>query len=156
LRAAIWRQLKQLGAIYLRDGVCVLPAEPSLRTRLAAVADKVRDFGGDATLAEHAELDAQTAQRVRQQSREARQLEYLAVRESSAALSTHIRLESRHRDLRPGELRDLASDLAKLRRWLAQISARDYFSADGAHAAGQAIDTCTEELTTARPSELVS
>src|SRR4051794_27234862 len=86
LRAYIWRQLKQLGAIYLRDGVCVLPDEPVTRTRLVAIADRVRDVGGEATLAEHAELDPQTAQRVRAQSREARQLEYAAVLDSSAAL----------------------------------------------------------------------
>ena len=154
LRASIWRQLKQLGAIYLRDGVCVLPDEPGVRTRLLTVADRVRDFGGEAALAENAELDSQTAYRVRERSREARQLEFAALLDSVASLSAHIRRESRHRDLRPGELRDLVNDLSKLRRWHAQISARDYFSADGAREALQAIDTCTQELTTARPSEL--
>jgi DNA-binding transcriptional regulator PaaX len=41
LRAAIWRELKKLGAVYLRDGVCVLPAGEATSGALAAVAARV-------------------------------------------------------------------------------------------------------------------
>ena len=30
-RAAIWRELKKVGAPYLRDGVCILPERPETR-----------------------------------------------------------------------------------------------------------------------------
>ena len=114
LRALIWRRLKELGAIYLRDGVCVLPDQADTRARLRLVANKVREFGGQATLAEHAELNATTVELVREQSQEARQLEYVALADAARSLAAHVAHERRHRDLQPAELRGLASDLGKL------------------------------------------
>ena len=156
LRALIWRRLKELGAVYLRDGVCVLPDQAAPRAGLHAVAGKVREFGGQATLAEHAELDAATVQLVCEQSREARHLEYAAVVQDAGNLAAHIAHERRHRDLQAAELRGLASDLGKLRRWIQQISARDYFAADGAGQAWQALAECEAMLVDARLPEVVT
>src|SRR6266545_3366096 len=49
-RTYIWRQLRGLGAVYLQDACCVLPRTPESERRLGAVAAKVREFGGAATL----------------------------------------------------------------------------------------------------------
>jgi hypothetical protein len=155
LRALIWRKLKQLGAVYLRDGVCVLPDQTATRADLRAIADNVRAFGGHASLAEHAELDAPTVQFVHEQSRAARQLEYAALIDSAAALAAHVHREHRHRDLQPTEVRGLASDLVKLRRWHEQISARDYFAADGAVQALHALRDSEAALADAREPQTV-
>lgn len=155
LRALIWRRLKELGAVYLRDGVCVLPDQAAPRAGLQAIAGKVREFGGQATLAEHAELDADTVQLVYEQSRAARRLEYAAVAHDAGNLAAHTTHERRHRDLQAAELRGLASDLGKLRRWNQQIATRDYFAADGATAATQALAECEAVLAEARTLEPV-
>ena len=156
LRALIWRRLKELGAIYLRDGVCVLPDKADTRARLRLVANKVREFGGQATLAEHAELNATTVELVREQSQEARQLEYVALADAARSLAAHVAHERRHRDLQPAEFRGLASDLGKLRRWIQQISARDYFGADGADEVRQALADCEAMLADALLPEAVA
>jgi hypothetical protein len=145
-RAFIWRLLKKLGAVYLRDGVCVLPDRADTRVGLHGVAEKVREFGGQASLVEDAQIDASTVDLVRERSREARQAEYTALVEAGALLAAHITREARHRDLTSAELTILKGDLLKLRRWRDQIGARDYFSADRAAEADQTLTHCRAVL----------
>jgi hypothetical protein len=145
-RAFIWRLLKKLGAVYLRDGVCVLPDRADTRVGLHGVAEKVREFGGQASLVEDAQIDASTVDLVRERSREARQAEYTAVVEAGTSLAAHINREARHRDLTSAERTILEGDLLKLRRWRNQIRARDYFSADRAADADQILTQCRAVL----------
>ena len=154
-RAFIWRALKKVGAVYLRDGICVLPDQIATRSALSTVADKVREFGGHASLALDATLDPATDDLVRQRAREARQLEYAAVVEAGTALIAHIRRESRHRAVSATELHLLLADVVKLRRWRDQVLGRDYFSAPGAVPAETilvACETALEELSAATVS----
>jgi len=63
-RAAIWRALKQAGAVYLRDGVCALPQREDTAATLRAIAAKVEEFAGQATLVESARLAAARAEAI--------------------------------------------------------------------------------------------
>src|SRR5579884_2159976 len=49
-RAYVWRELKRLGGVYLRDGVAILPRRPDLEERLQVVADRIVEFEGSADL----------------------------------------------------------------------------------------------------------
>src|SRR5206468_4312943 len=60
-RAYVWRELKKVGAVYLRDGVCVLPQREEAVRALTDLVVKVHEFGGRATLIQHAALDDQRA-----------------------------------------------------------------------------------------------
>jgi len=53
-RAFIWRELKKVGAVYLRDGVCVLPEGEATAAAFRAIAAKIEEFEGEATLIERA------------------------------------------------------------------------------------------------------
>src|SRR5438067_6952667 len=75
-RAFIWRELKKAGAVYLRDGVCALPERPETAAVLSAVAAKVDEFGGEATLIEAANLPLARAERIIKESQDARKQEY--------------------------------------------------------------------------------
>src|ERR1700682_1997543 len=55
-RAFIWRELKKVGAPYLRDGVCILPERPDTLELAGVIAAKVEEFGGEATLVSGAHL----------------------------------------------------------------------------------------------------
>jgi hypothetical protein len=126
-RAAIWRELKKVGAVYLRDGVCVLPARPETGAALRAVAARVEEFGGEATLVENAQLEPRRAASVIAQARAARASEYADIRHEVEQLWEYLQREPTHRDITIGEIDELVSDLAKLRRWRQQVVARDYF-----------------------------
>jgi hypothetical protein len=151
-RAFVWRMLKKLGAVYLRDGVCVLPDRPESGAGLQAVAEKALEFGGQAALVTDAQLDPATIEAVRQEAQHARRAEYTAVVEAGSALVAHIRRESRHRDLGPSELELVENDLVKLRRWRDQIRARDYFSAEAGAEAEDVLAECRAALDSLRAS----
>lgn len=46
LRVQVWRKLRSLGALYLQQSVCLLPAQPKVVTQLRRLADRVRHQGG--------------------------------------------------------------------------------------------------------------
>src|SRR4051812_990657 len=45
-RATVWREIKKLGAVYLRDGVCVLPDQPGTLMNLRALASRIEGMDG--------------------------------------------------------------------------------------------------------------
>jgi hypothetical protein len=49
-RVAVWRKLKYLGALYLQDGVAVLPEDAVTREQMEWLQVRVREAGGEATL----------------------------------------------------------------------------------------------------------
>jgi len=129
-RAAIWRELKKVGAPYLRDGVCILPERADTRERLDAIAAKVEEFAGEATLVSGARLSETRATALVEQFRAARAEEYDEIAREADRLIEHVARETEHRQFTYAELEELEGDLGKLRRWTDQVAARDYF-ADG-------------------------
>jgi hypothetical protein len=49
-RVAVWRKLKDLGALYLQDGVATLPEDAVTREQLEWLQLRIREAGGEATL----------------------------------------------------------------------------------------------------------
>jgi hypothetical protein len=49
-RVAVWRKLRDLGALYLKDGVAALPEDAVTREQLEWLQLRVREAGGEATL----------------------------------------------------------------------------------------------------------
>lgn len=156
MRASVWRELKKLGASYLRDGVCILPDQPTTSHAMQAVVHRVRAFDGHATLVEADRLDDLTAHEVVREGRAAREVEYAAVADSSRQLVTHVRRELRHRDFRESELQSIRNDLKKLRRWLEQIRARDYFGCAAADDADDAVTECESAMQALEEGALVT
>ena len=126
-RAFIWRELKKVGAPYLRDGVCVLPERADTHELARAIAAKVEEFGGEATLVVGARLDLARATTLVEQFRSARAAEYRDIAAEADRLLEHVARETEHRDFTYAELEELETDLSKLRHWTDQVVARDYF-----------------------------
>src|SRR5918995_6045830 len=49
-RVAVWRKLRDLGALYIQDGVVTLPEDAVTREQLEWLQVRVREAGGEATL----------------------------------------------------------------------------------------------------------
>jgi hypothetical protein len=49
-RVAVWRKLKDLGALYLQDGVAALPEDAVTREQLEWLQLRITEAGGEATL----------------------------------------------------------------------------------------------------------
>lgn len=134
-RAFVWREVKRVGAIYLRDGVCVLPDTPALRAAFHAIAEKVEEFGGQATLVEGAQLPQGRVDTVIAESQAARAAEYQEIASDAEGFLEHVRRETDHREFTFTEVEELEEDLAKLQRWAHQVKGRDYFPAREARGA---------------------
>jgi hypothetical protein len=146
LRASIWRELKKVGAEYLRDGVSVLPEREEtvgVFTRLAA---KVHEFGGHATIIRRAQLDDGWAAEVIAQMRADRESEYDQVAREARRFLEHVERERGHRELSYLEVDQLAADLVKLRRWAGQARARDHLGVADAAAVERLLARCDDAL----------
>src|SRR5919109_4599504 len=145
-RAAVWRDLKKVGAVYLRDGVGVLPDRDDTLRALEAIAARVQEFGGQVTLVRAAQLDPARAEAVIAQAHTARAAEYAEVAREAERLVAHIWREREHREFTFAELEELEADLSKLKRWSEQIHARDYFGVEEARQVDGLLARCEEEL----------
>jgi hypothetical protein len=145
-RAAVWRGLKQAGAVYLRDGVCALPRRAETANAFQALAAQVEAFGGEATLVEVEHLDERRAAAIAARSREERGAEYAELEREAERFLEHVRRETAHRAFTCAEVEELAADLGKLARWAAQIRARDYFGAAEARGVAARLARCDAAL----------
>ncbi len=145
-RAAVWRDLKRAGAVYLRDGVCALPEGAETFAALQAVAEKVVQFEGQATLVRRAQIDDARAAAIKEEAYRARATEFHEVAEEAERLLEHVRRESDHRDFSFAELEELEADLGKLRRWAQQIRARNHFAVTGTTALDDLLRCCEDAL----------
>lgn len=149
-RAFIWRKLKEVGAVYLRDGVAVVPEREDTLTPFRAIAARVKEFAGQATLVAGARLDPERAEAIMAESRAARAAEYADIGRETEAFLQHLRHETTHRDFSLAELEELAADLAKLQRWMAQIQARDFFGSPAAMPVERLLTRCEAALSSLR------
>jgi hypothetical protein len=147
-RAFVWRELKKIGAPYLRDGVCILPERPETVEQARAIAAKVEEFGGEATLVSGAHLTPARAAALIDQFRSARADEYQEIAADADRLLAHVAREMEHREFTYAELEELEADLGKLRRWTDQVRVRDYFGTGAPEGLRDALDRCERALGT--------
>src|SRR4051794_41175045 len=95
-RAAVWREVKRLGAIYLRDGVCALPDTDPARAGLEALSERVATLGGQGTIVWQAQLAASRAAALRAEFAQARQAEYADIGAAATDLLRHLEHEAHH------------------------------------------------------------
>jgi hypothetical protein len=146
LRVAVWRKLRSLGAVYLQQSVCLLPARTQIERQTRRLLARVHADGGNGqTLtidvpdaAEHAALVAQF--------NTARDTEYAEIVERTPAMLDELATETARGRATYAEVEESEADLARFRTWLRKIQDRDYFHAPGRAAAEAAVDRCADAL----------
>lgn len=146
LRVHAWRRLRSLGALYLQNSVCLLPALPETQRAVARLVDRIRREGGEArvltvTLEDAAEEQAIVAEFSRERSDE-----YNEVCSRVPAFLEEIAMERGRGRATYVEVEESEADLERLRKWLRRVEARDYFSAAGRDAAVAAVEQCAVAL----------
>jgi hypothetical protein len=126
-RATVWREIKKLGAVYLRDGVCVLPEQPRTLSSLRSLASRIEEMQGQAYVVERGQLDAHPTEALKAEFQAARADEYTEIGREAELLLAHVGRETDHREFTYAELEELEQDLGKLKRWTEQVHERDYF-----------------------------
>jgi len=112
-RIALWRRLKGMGAVYLQNGVCLLPNTDDHVRRLKMLENDVAGMGGEAVILETVALDrAQEAKEV-------------AINKFTYA-----------------ELEEEDTDLKKLQGWLEKIRKLDFYGGTLADEAADRLRAC--------------
>jgi len=142
----VWRKLRSLGALYLQQSVCLLPARQKIKREVALLIARVRAEGGTARsmtiiVTDQVERDALIAE-----FNAARDQEYAEVLERTPTMLEEIAQETERGRASYAEVEESEADLERFRTWLSKIEQRDYFNAPGAAAAQAAVERCAEAL----------
>jgi hypothetical protein len=141
-RASIWRELKKLGAVYLRDGVVVLPRRQDLEERLRAMVSRVEEFDGTADLVVSPNFVAGSATNLVHRFQEERAGEYAELHRAGLRFLRDVLSEVDQEDFGFPDVDNLESELGRLHRWRDQIAERDYFRAPGAERVDETLSKC--------------
>ena len=146
LRVQVWRKLRSLGALYLQQSVCLLPARDNVVREVRRLADRLCRQGGSCRLL-HVSIadDAEQAQLVAEMNA-ARDEEYGEVLERLPEFLAELGKERARGRTTYAEVEESEADLQRYRSWLAKIAARDYFGAPGGAAAQAAVEAAIAEL----------
>ena len=117
-RVAVWRKLRDLGALYLLDGVAALPEDAVTREQLEWLQLRVREVGGEATLWEARPGTVAEEAELVEAFRSSREEAYKAI---------IARAQRLRRKAQMGGGQTLLEQLGKLERQFRAERRRDYF-----------------------------
>jgi hypothetical protein len=127
LRLYARRKLRSLGAHYLQQSVCLLPATPTTTRATTELVTRLRAEVGHGNILRIQLKDAKQEQVVVDAIRRERTDEYHELVESTRQFHEELELERRRGRVTYTELEESQVDLARYQKWLAVIGARDYF-----------------------------
>lgn len=146
-RAYTWRKLKELGALYLQNSICLLPALNEVEKKLTVLRAETAERGGQAQLFHIEWLEPSEEQhlldRIRNQSGD----EYREFLEKCEKFHLELRKERERDHLTFGELDENEAELQKLRSWLPRIITRDYFEVPERGQSIAALEECEKDFT---------
>jgi hypothetical protein len=146
LRAAVWRRLKSLGAVYLQNAAAALPASDSAERALRRLRREILEMDGSAMLLTCSALvDGKDIVALFQTARDS---EYEEILDKCRDFHAGLEKEYVANHFTYGELEENEVELVKLRNWFAKVRARDVYVAPQRDAALQALDACETALET--------
>src|SRR4029450_11045391 len=117
-RVKVWRRLQRLGAVAIKNSVYVLPRSEQAAEDFQWVAREIAADDGDATVCEARFVEGLSDRQVESMFHQARDADYGQIAGEARRL---VEAQSRRR-LKAGERRaEGEGDLARLRRWLAEV-----------------------------------
>ena len=151
LRVQAWRKPRSLGALYLPQPVCLLPATAGVTRDMRRLAGRVRQGGGTIRVLPMAFTDPAAEQAVITELNAARDADYAEVLDRLPELHRELAHEQARGRLTSAEVEESEADLHRFQAWLAKIEARDYFGA-AAGAALAAFENAALDAETSGPA----
>lgn len=141
-RAYVWRELKRLGAVYLRDGVALLPRRPDLEPRLREVADRIQEYEGTQYLLLSPRFAGGSETDLVEQFKQERQEEYRELYHACVRFLRDVLADVDAQDFGFPDVDNLEGELSRLHRWQGQIDGRDYFGSPGSERVRDILEKC--------------
>jgi hypothetical protein len=141
-RIAVWRKLKAMGAVYLQNGVCLMPeTEDSLR-RLQMVENEIESIGGEAVLLKTVGLNKAQEDKVVCRFTADRDEAYREFIDKCRDFEAEIAKETAAAHFTYAELEENDEDLEKLKGWLEKIKKLDFYKAPLSQEARARLEHC--------------
>jgi hypothetical protein len=128
-RVSLWRKLKELGALYLQQAVCLLPAIESVQSVLLQLQNDISEMTGTSYLFKTQFPDTALEQTIIIKFNEERDSEYQELIEHIQHFYEDVKLEIRQKHFTFGELEEHEGEYERIQRWMNKIQTRDYFHA---------------------------
>ena len=141
-RVALWRRLKGMGAIYLQNGVCLLPKTDDHVRRLKMLENDVSKMGGESVILETVALDRAQEDKVVSRFKADRDDQYREFLGRCADFEIEIAKEISINKFTYAELEEEDTDLKKLQGWLEKIKKLDFYGATLADEAAERLRAC--------------
>ncbi len=132
-RIALWRRLKGMGAVYLQNGVCLLPKTGDHIRRLKMLENDISEMKGESVILETVALDRAQEDKVVSRFKADRDDQYREFLGRCADFEKEIAINK----FTYAELEEEDTDLKKLQGWLEKITKLDFY---GATLAGEATE----------------
>lgn len=142
VRVSIWRRIRSLGAVYIQNGVCVLPTTTEHQRQFRIIQSDIEHAGGEAFIFETSVLDAHQEELVVNRFKQDRDEDYTEFLEKCADYKNEIAKEIKAGHYSFAEIKENDEDLKKLKSWLDKIKALDFYGASAGAAAEQQLDEC--------------
>jgi DNA-binding transcriptional regulator PaaX len=144
LRAAVWRRLKALGAVYLQNSAATLPYSAVSERALRKLQREILQMEGTAVLLESRVLAGE--QSILNVFQAARQDEYEEIVDRCQGFIAEVEKEYATSHFTYAELEENEVDYTKLVNWLRKVKDRDEFGAPGRDEADEALARCEKTL----------
>ncbi|MBA4203595.1 Chromate resistance protein ChrB [Pannonibacter phragmitetus] len=141
-RIALWRRIKGMGAVYLQNGVCLLPKSDDHIRRLKMLENDVAEMGGEAVILETVALDRAQEDKVITRFKADRDEQYREFLGRCDDFEAEIAKEIGINKFTYAELEEEDTDFRKLQGWLEKIRKLDFYGATLAEEAEERLRAC--------------
>jgi DNA-binding transcriptional regulator PaaX len=141
-RMALWRRLKALGAVYLQNGVCLLPKTDDHIRKLKVLENDISSMAGYCVLLETVALDRLQEGKVIARFKADRDDQYRELLGRCQDFKAEIAKEIEIQKFTYAELDEEETDLKKLQTWFEKIRKLDFYDAPLAVTAAERLKQC--------------
>src|SRR5216684_1705730 len=141
-RIALWRRLKSMGAIYLQNGVCLLPKTDDHARRLKMLENDIAEMGGEAVILQTVALDRAQEDKVVARFQADRDDAYREFIDKCDDFEAEIDKETAAQHFTYNELEENDIELKKLQGWLEKIKKLDFYGGGLATEAVERLKAC--------------
>lgn len=146
-RVSIWRELKKIGALYLQQSVCILPATEILVAALQKITERIAELEGTYHLLPLTELPEEEEAKIIDGFIAQSNLQYDEIIENCEVnFSKEIEFETFRQNFTYAEAEEIRQELDKIRHWYERVVERDLFGAARRDEAAHSIERCEKQL----------
>jgi hypothetical protein len=145
-RVYIWRSIKELGAVYLQQGVALLPYDEGLCDILKKLKEQVNSFQGKSTISELNFLDEQDEKEILAEFKKQIDEEYIELQENCERYIYLLDRETEIEKFLFSELQENEEEVKKFERWFKKINKRNYFDSENEEKSKEMIEKTKARL----------